>query len=194
MLLQKDFIMKNISFYARLVKYISYAFIPAIGIGFFTKWLFPTFSFANPHIFGLFFSYTFDNYEIMSSSVPSMPLIHRLLAMLIDSGVYILLIAILWLIAAIMKKFEQNEAFSASTVARFALLSKYAFYLALYTPINRMILSIVTTMHNAPGHKVLTASLGSADLFNIFIFAVFMVMTLLMQQATHLQNEQNLTV
>jgi hypothetical protein len=186
--------MKNISFYTRLVKYISYALIPAIGIGFFTKWLFPTFAFANPHIAGLFFSYTFDNYEVMSSSVPTMPLLHRLLAMLIDSGVCILLIAILWLIAAIMKKFEHNEAFSASTVACFAQLSKYALYLAIYTPINRMILSIVITMHNAPGHKVLTASFGSSDLCNIFMFGICMVMTLLLQQATQLQNEQNLTV
>ena len=186
--------MKNISFYARLVKYSSYALIPAIVIGFFTKWLYPAFSFANPHIFGLFFSYTFDNYEIMSISVPTMPLLHRLLAMLIDSSVCIMLVTILCFIAAIMKKFEQNEAFSAQTVAYFSTLSKYALCLAIYTPINRMILSIVTTIHNDPGQRVLTASFGSGDLFNIFMFGIFMVMTLLLQQATQLQNEQNLTV
>jgi hypothetical protein len=186
--------MKNITFYARLVRYISWTLIPTVIFCFFSKWLSPEFAFTNPHIFGLFFSYTFDDYAFMSSSVPTMPFAHRLLGMLIDSMVVGLLITIFWLISMIMKKCENNETFSAATVTLFSNLSKYAFYLAIYTPINRMILSIVITMHNAPGHKVLTASLGSADLFNIFIFGIFMVMTLLLQQATNLQNEHNLTV
>ena len=130
----------------------------------------------------------------MTTAMPTMPFIHRLIGMCIDSVVAGLLIAILWLIASLMKKFENNEIFSASTVVLFTTLSKCAFYLALYTPINRMLLSVVTTFHNAPGQRVLTASFGSADLCNILIFGILMVMTLLMQQATILQNEQNLTV
>lgn len=186
--------MKTINFYARLVKYISYALIPTIIFGFFTKWLYPAFALENPHIFGLFFSHTFDDYTIMTTSVPTMPFTHRLFAMLIDSIIVGLLIAILYSLIAIMKKCERNEIFSATTTSSLAIMSKYAFYLVLYTPINRMILSVVTTIHNAPGHKILTASFGSADLFNIFIFGIFMVMTLLLQQATTLQNEHNLTI
>ena len=186
--------MKNITFYAKFVKYIAYALIPSMACSFFIKWLDPEFALTNPHIFGLFFSYTFDDYTLMSSSVPTMPLTHRLCGMFIDSIVAGLLITILSLIAAIMRKCENNETFSSATITLFSHLSKYAFYLAIYTPINRMILSIVITMHNAPGYKMLTASLGSADLFNFFIFGLFMVITFLLQQATNLQNEHNLTV
>jgi hypothetical protein len=121
-----------------------------------------------------------------------MPLTHRLLGMLFDSVVLGLFIAILWSIAAIMNTFKNNEFFSSRTVSAFSSISTYAFYLALYTPFNRMILSLVTTLHVRP--HTLSVSFGSVDLFNIFIFGSFMVMTLLLQQATQLQNEQNLTV
>lgn len=186
--------MKNIVFYARLIKGVSYLLMFATIVSFFVKWLSPEIILYNPHnIFNLFLSYTFDDAEV-ASSTPSMPLIHRFFGMIIDSGISILLMMILWCVIGIMKKFEQNELFSLSMVNFFAAISKYAFCLALYAPINRIILSVIITMHNAPGHRMITASFGSADLFNILMFGIFAVMTLLMQQATVLQNEQNLTV
>jgi hypothetical protein len=184
--------MKNIIFYARLVKIASYLLMPAIAIGFFIKWLSPELSLPNPHLFGLFLSYTFDDYTTIGEVIPAMPLVNRLAGMLFDSISFGLLIMIFWLVAEIMKRFQNNETFSVSTVGLFTLMSKCAFYLALYTPINRTILSVITTLHVCP--HTLGISFGSADLFNIFIFGFLMVMTLLMQQATALQHEQSLTV
>ncbi len=187
--------MKNILFYARLIKYISYVLMAATLVSFFIKWFFPGVLLDNPyHIFNLSLAYTLDDYVGVASAMPTMPLIHRLLGMLIDSGVLFLWLMILWNVVAIMKKFERNELFSTSMVTLFAAMSKYSFYLALYVPINRMLLSVIITLHNAPGHRILTASFGTADLFNILMFGIFAVMTLLMQHATVLQNEQNLTV
>ena len=186
--------MKNIIFYARLVKVASYLLMPAIAIGFFIKWLSPELSLPNPHLFGLFLSYTFNDYTTIGEIIPAMPFINRLAGMFFDGISFGLFITIFYLVAEIMNRFQNNETFSVSTVGLFTLVSKFAFYLALYTPINRTILSLITTLHNAPGHRVISASFGSADLFNIFIFGFLMVMTLLMQQATALQHEQSLTV
>lgn len=187
--------MKNIVFYARLIKYVSYLLMIATIVGFFIKWLAPEIVLDNPyHIFNLFLSYTFDDYIEVASSMLTMPITHRLLGMSIDGGVLSLLLMILWNVIDIMKKFEHNELFSTSMVTLFAAMSKYAFYFALCVPISRMLLSVIITLHNAPGHRILTASLGTADLFNILMFGIFAVMTLLMQHATVLQNEQNLTV
>jgi len=187
--------MKNIVFYARLVKGVSYICITAAVISFFIKWLLPTIILDNPyHIFNLFLAYTLDDFSEVAHSLLSMPMIHRIMAMVVDSGVSVLLVMILWNIIEVMKKFERNELFSNSLVNFFVKMNTYAFCLALYVPLNRMILSVIITLHNAPGHRILTASFGSADLFNILMFGIFMVMTILMQQATALQNEHNLTV
>jgi hypothetical protein len=192
---KKGFFMKNIVFYARLIKCISYVLMAATILSFFIKWLSPEIILDNPHhLFNLSLAYTFDDYVDVAQSMPTMPLLHRILGMIVDSGVLFLLLMILWSIIAIMKKFEYNELFSTSMVNVFTAMSKYAFYLALYVPINRMILSVIITLHNGSGHRVITASFGSADLFNILMFGIFAVMTLLMQHAAALQNEQNLTV
>ena len=184
--------MKNIIFYARLVKIASYLLMPMIAIGFFIKWLSPELSLSNPHLFGLFLSYNFSDYAMIGEIIPAMPLINRLAGMLFDGISFGLLIMIFYLVAEIMKRFQNNETFSISTVGLFTLMSKCTFYLALYTPINRTILSVITTLHVRP--HTLGISFGSADLFNIFIFGFLMVMTFLMQQATALQHEQSLTV
>lgn len=187
--------MKNIAFYARLIKYLSYVLMVGTVMSFFVKWLFPAVALDNPyHVFNLFLAYTFDDYTDVAVSTLTMPFIHRVWGMIIDSGISVLLVMILWNISCIMQKFEKNELFSISMVDLFAAMSKYAFCLTLYAPLNRMILSVIITLHNSPGNRILTASFGSADLFNILIFGIFAVMTLLMQQATTLQNEQNLTV
>ena len=184
--------MKNIIFYARLVKIVSYVFIPTISIGFFIKWLSPEISLVSPHLVGLFCSYSFNDDALISSSIQTMPLINRLGGMFVDSICFILLIMIFWLITAIMTRLQNNELFSSSTVGLFTRISKYAFYLSLYAPINRTILSVITTLHVRP--HTLTISFVTADLFNIFIFGFLMVITLLIQQATELQHEQSLTV
>ncbi len=187
--------MKNIAFYAQLIKYLSYVLIVATTISFFIKWFFPAIALDNPyHVFNLFLAYTFDDYTEVATSMLTMPLLHRIVGMIVDSGISIMLLMILWNIIKVMKKFEHNELFSNSLVNFFVKMNTYAFCLALYVPLNRMILSVIITLHNAPGHRILTASFGSADLFNILMFGIFMVMTLLMQHATVLQNEQNLTV
>lgn len=188
----KRIFMKNIIFYARLVKIISYAFIPAISIGFFIKWLSPEISLVNPDLIELFCSYNFNNDTLISSSIPTMPLINRLAGMLVDSIFFGLLIIIFWLILKIMTRLQNNDFFSPSTVKQFTRISKYAFYLSLYAPIDRTILSVISTLHVKP--HTLTISFLSSDLFNIFIFGFLTVITLLMQQATELQQEQSLTV
>jgi hypothetical protein len=184
--------MKNIIFYARLVQIASYLLMPAIAVGFFIKWLSPELSLPNPHLFGLFLSYTFNDYTTIGEIIPAMPFINRLAGMFFDGISFGLLIMIFYLVAEIMKRFQSNDTFSVSTVGLFTLVSKCAFYLALYTPINRTILSVITTLHVTP--HTLGISFGSTDLFNIVTFGFLMVMTLLMQQAATLQQEQSLTI
>jgi len=179
---------KNIIFYARLVKTVSYILMPIIIINFFIKWFFSEIS-SDSFIAGFLYNSQPSQYLIAT-----MPLLHRLMAMIIDGISTGLLFMILWLVTEIMNSAQQHEIFSTLVVTQFATISKLAFSLALYEPISRILLSVITTLHNEPGQRVLAVSFVFSDLINILIFGLLMVITLLMQQATSLQNEHNLTV
>ena len=181
--------MKNIIFYTRLVKIIACILMPTVIVNLLIKWFFPEIFFSS-YTLGNFF----QDYQPSDHIITTMPLLHRLIGMLVDSISSGSLLIILWLITSIMNQFQKSETFSFSVVTLFTTISKLAFSLAIYTPINRSLLSVITSWHNGPGQRILTVSFGSADLFNILIFGFLMVMTLLMQYGTTLQNEHNLTV
>ena len=110
------------------------------------------------------------------------------MAMVIESISVSLLFMILAQVIAIMNHIQQHEIFSTSIVTQFGKISTFAFWLALYMPLSRSILSVITTLHNEPGHRILAASFGTTDLLNIFIFGFFMIITLLMQQGIREMN------
>jgi len=177
--------MKNIAFYAQLVKIVSYILIPITIINFFIKWLFPQMIIADSFIAGFFYDST-----PISTLIASMPLNNRLMAMIVDGISVSLLLMILSLIIIIMHRIQQHEIFSSAIAQLFSRISQFAFWLAIYTPINKTILSVITTLHQSP--HTLAISFDIHDLFNIFIFGL--VITLLIEQGNSLQNEQNLTV
>jgi hypothetical protein len=179
--------MKNITFYAQLVKIVSYILIPITIINFFIKWLFPKMIIADSFIAGFFYDST-----PISTLIASMPLNNRLMAMFVDGASVSLVLIILSLIIIIMHRIQHHEIFSPTIARLFSRISQFAFWLAIYTPINKTILSVITTLHQSP--HTLAVSFDIHDLFNIFIFGFVMVVTLLIEQGNSLQNEQNLTV
>ena len=95
------------------------------------------------------------------SLIATMPLLHRLMAMVVDGISTGLLFMILWLVTEIMNRVQQDEMFSTLIVTQFATASKFAFSLAYYEPISRILLSVITTLHNEPGQRVLAVHLLS---------------------------------
>lgn len=179
--------MKNITFYAQLVKTVSYLLIPVIIMSFFIKWLFPHMIIADSFIAGFFY-----DAQPISTLIASMPLNNRIMAMFVDGVSVSLLLMILSLVIIIMHRIQQREIFSSVIAHLFTKISQFAFWLAIYTPINKTILSVVTTLHQSP--RTLAISFDIHDLFNIFIFGFVMVITLVIEQGSSLQQEQNLTV
>jgi hypothetical protein len=177
--------MKNLIFYARLVKTVSCILIPASIMNLFVKWFFPGIIFSNHFLAGFLHGYL---------PTESMPLLHRCIAFVVDGCSTSLILIILLLIIQIMNRIEHEEIFSTAIVAQFASISTLAFALALYEPFNRILLSVITTLHNAPGERTLSVSFVLSDLINILMFGFFMVITLLMQRGESLQHEHNLTV
>jgi len=73
-------------------------------------------------------------------------------------------------------------------------MSRIAFIWTLYNPLKFTLLSLVTTLNNPVGKRMLAVNFSSDDIFHIFVVGVFWVITSLMQAAYELKSEHDLTV
>ena len=118
----------------------------------------------------------------------------RLLGTLIDGlSVALLLWGCIYFIK-VLRYYQQGEIFSANTISLFNKMSRIAFAWALYEPFKFTLLSIVTTLSNQEGQRVISLGFTSNDVIHIFIVGFFLIITSLMHEAYTLKNENDLTV
>jgi len=130
-----------------------------------------------------------------SHAQPALPMaVSRLLGAFIDS---ISIALLLWgciCFIRLLRYYQRGEIFTADTLALFNKMSRIAFAWALYEPVNFTLLSIITSLANPAGQRVIAVGLTSNDLVHIVIVGLFMIITSLMQEAYTLKNEHDLTV
>lgn len=118
----------------------------------------------------------------------------RVLGALID-GVSVALL--LWgciCFIKVLRYYQRGELFTANTIALFNKMSRIAFAWALYEPFKFTLLSIVTTLSNQEGQRVIALGFTSNDIIHIFIVGFFLIISSLMHEAYELKNEHDLTV
>ena len=84
--------------------------------------------------------------------------------------------------------------FSRNVFSLFRKISRIALAWAIYGPVKSIIMSLVLTIHNPPGSRIVSLTVSSNDIINIFIVGFFFVITSLMYEGYKLKNEQDLTV
>jgi hypothetical protein len=183
--------MKNIKVYARRLEVFSYLLLPVLVVRVLLKWFCDSVSGMDT----LFFSYNGSAQPFESiKNLSEIPMLHRILGLLFDGASVALLIGGLVGIAQLMRCFQSGDIFSVRTTTLLHKISKLALCWAVYTPINYMLLSLVTTLHNPVGQRAISVSFGSNDIVNIFVFGFFMIILSLMQEACRLKQDQDLTV
>ena len=131
------------------------------------------------------------------NSAPSqsvLTLVSRLLGALIDGVSVALLIWGCFCFIRVLRYYQRGELFTANTIALFNKMSRIAFAWALYEPFKFTLLSIVTTLSNQEGQRVIALGFTSNDVIHIFIVGFFLIITSLMHEAYELKNEYDLTV
>lgn len=93
-----------------------------------------------------------------------------------------------------MRCLRRGEIFSQGTVFLFKRLSILALAWAVYMPVRNTLLTLVESLQYPAGARIISFTFGSDDIINIFIFGFFLVITSLMQEASALKEEQELTV
>lgn len=182
--------MKSIKSYARFLDLFSKFFlIPGLIAIFLFKWIFdgvPGFEKTYNCFMG--FSYSWE------SNISSMPILSRCLGMIVDGVSYGLIIWGFVVLLKLLGYYRRGNVFSLETFSLFRQLSRIALIYTIYDFLNNMLMSLISTMYNAPGERMLSASIGSGDIQNIFIVACFFVITSLMYEGYKLKKEQDLTV
>jgi hypothetical protein len=184
--------MKSVGFYAKLLKIISiFLVIPTIIFSFYYKWFLGSGIEAvlKKHDFWCGVSYTFD-----SNILSPVPMISKILALLVDGFSYIIFILGFIYFIKILNYYQQGKIFSEQTFLAFKWISRLAFLRAIYTPIKYSLLSIITTFHNPVGQRVLSATIGSDDIFNIFIVGFFLLITSIMYEGYKIKKEVDQTI
>lgn len=126
------------------------------------------------------------NYE------PSMLL--QLCATAIDGFSFLLFFLGCFYFAKLLKFYYKGELFSENILGFYKKILWIAFSWTLYNPIKYTLLTLITTINNPKGQRILSFAFRGEDIFNIFIVGSFLVMNALMHEAYKLKIEQDLTV
>lgn len=100
----------------------------------------------------------------------------------------------LMLTIQLMHYIKNTEYFSIHTIRLLKQITQVSLFYALYTPILGSLLSVITSFHNEPGHRILSLTLGSSDIYHILIFCFIFLMMTIFQKGYELKHEQELTV
>jgi len=124
----------------------------------------------------------------------SPPLALRLLAAAIEGISVILLTYGIVYFIKLLSNYCKGELFSEEIILCYRKIMWAALAWTIYNPLSLMILSIVTTINNPPGQRIISLTLQGKDIFHIFIVGSFLIINSLMQEAYKLKREQDLTV
>jgi len=105
-----------------------------------------------------------------------------------------LLIYGLLLVIQLMSLIKVNQYFTLATITLLKRISKIALLYCVYAVICGMALSVITTLHNQPGERVVAITFGTADLINIMVFCCMFLMMTIFQKGYEMKHEQDLTI
>jgi hypothetical protein len=184
--------MKHIKMYARFLEILGFVLAAFPIIGLLIKWFGPTFPYGRKAAF--YATVTFAGPSSFLGKIAQIPATHRLLGFLVDGISVALIFFGIITFVRIMRCLRQGDIFSRKTVFLFRRLSILALLWAVYTPVRNTLLTLVESLHNPAGQRIIAFTFGSDDVVNIFILGFFLVITSVMQEASALKEEQELTV
>lgn len=113
----------------------------------------------------------------------------RLLSAFISIGANIPLLLALWQLRCLLDLYHNLDVFRSDAASRMKKFAAYIVGFALLQPIAGGVLSIVTSMNNTSGHRLLSISIADTDLATIFMGATMIVIAYVLEEAHRLSEE-----
>lgn len=133
------------------------------------------------------------NYDV-SYNLSDLTNIQRLLGWLVDSVSVSIFLYGVYIFKKLMQAFKHEQYFSLQVVELLNRLSKTALVWTLYSPINGMLMSLVTSLHKGVGNRVLIMSIGSSDFIHLFFLGVLVLLTAIIYEGYQLKQEADVTI
>lgn len=138
-------------------------------------------------------------YSVISDSLPkydvsTFTFVQKISGFIIESISSAIFIFSLVLIVQLMNYIQNNEYFSQNTILLLKKISKLALIYAIYKPISSTILSVITTINNKPGERIISLTIGSDEIWNIMIFCFMFIIVTILQRGYEIKHEQELTI
>jgi hypothetical protein len=118
----------------------------------------------------------------------------RLLGFLCDGVGFAIMVIGFYFFIKLMKELQKGLLFSLDVIQLLNKIAKLIFWFAVYTPINRTIITLILSLANPPGQRLFTVSFTFGDLFTLAASWFFVILTSLMVESRELQSEHDLTV
>lgn len=160
------------------------------------KWLI----FCLPVVYGLF--WTFFNQLYGMGPLPplpvrvdhDLPVLTRVLAFLVDMIPMGVILYGLRKLEGLFRLYEKGMIFTEQNVQYFRSLGRALIVWVGCDVVRNSLLSIVLTLDNPPGHRVVTVGLGSADFAAVFVGIVVLIISWVMDEGRKIQEDQALIV
>lgn len=120
----------------------------------------------------------------------------RVFGFLIDGVGIVILLAIIWLIIRLSFVIEQGQLFTTTSTVIIKRMMRLFLAWVLYTPVKMTLLTLIETMHNPPGERMLTFTIafGSSELVSLVIWCGLMLVAFAIHQGISLYEEHTLTI
>ncbi|MFH1643640.1 MAG: DUF2975 domain-containing protein [bacterium] len=123
------------------------------------------------------------------------PILARILGSFVDGISLVLFFIGIFFFVKLLRLYKNKEFFSLTVLNLYKKIMRIALIIVIYKPISRSLLSLITTFfHNPPGQRILTVSINSDDILNVFLFAFLYILFSIMCHGYELKKEQDLTV
>ena len=147
--------------------------------------------------FWAFFNELYDSTSMIPLPVPVshvLPGLTRLLAFLVELIPLTALIYGLLRLRDLFRYYEKGMIFTANNVACYRSLGKALIAWVICDVVKNSLLSIVLTLDNPPGQRVITLGLYSADFTAVFVGIVILTIAWVMDEGRRIQEDQALII
>jgi len=185
--------MNSVQKYARFLRLLFLIIgIPLIVISFILKWFCKSIITYNNIKYSIVSEACLNPFMLETKIVPSVMI--RFLSAAVD-GISVILF--LWgciCFIGILNHYSKGELFSEKIINLYRKIGRIALAWTVYNPLKFTLLSVLTTINNPAGQRLISVCLRGEDIFHILIVGFFIIINSLMREAYELKREQDLTV
>jgi hypothetical protein len=148
-------------------------------------------------LFWIFFNRLYPVLAMLSLPVPvdhDLPRLSRFFGFLADLIPLGVMIYGLRRLRELFSLYERGLIFTADNVQCYRSLGRILFVWVACNVLNHTLLGLVLTIDNPPGHRLLVLALNSGDFTGMFVGAVVLTVSWIMDEARKIQEEQALII